>query len=260
MGSNVCDQNDTSAGVNGGPAHAPASEAVTFRPTASKLPPARALAWSLVLNVIFVGVFGFWVARRLASPGRPDGLQRMRADHFHDLVRGSKGADIVMLGDSNIQFAEWSELMNRPVANRGIAGDTIDDVRQRLEDVVVLRPKILFLLVGCNDLQRGATPQEVAQKHSALVRELQARLPTTRLVVQALLPIHRPQRTSPAAIAETNALLARAAEAEGVAFLDVGRALEDPTGQLDPRYSLDGLHVSGEGYRVWANMLLPLPP
>lgn len=255
----MIERDDAADPVEGEPRPAARAEAAGARPRPGPLRSRRALAWSLALNAVLVGAIGIGVARRLARPAQhPDAMRRMRVDHLRELAARSAAAEVVMLGDSLVQHAEWSELMGRPVANRGVAGDRVEQVRQRLADVAALRPRVLFLLVGVNDLGEGAAPEEVARRYAALLGELRAALPTTRLVAQALLPVRGQRRVTPSAISETNALLARAAEAQGAAWVDAGKALADPTGQLDPRYSLDGLHLTGAGYRAWADALRPL--
>jgi lysophospholipase L1-like esterase len=216
----------------------------------------------LVLNLILVCGAGLWVARgvvaRLIRPRNP--LQLMRASHFHELSQTTAGAEVVMVGDSLTQYAEWTELISRPAVNRGVADDTIEDVRTRLGDIVALRPKVLFLMIGVNDLERGATPPQVAERHATLVREIQAALPSTHVVVQSLLPVRAKRAGLQSAIAETNTFLARAAKVERVTWLDVGRALADTSGQLADRYTDDGMHLSGDGYRAWAETIRPLLP
>ena len=57
-----------------------------------------------------------------------------------------------------------------------------------------------------------------------------------------------------------NALIQPGVTAAGAEWLDVYPALADATGQLDPRYSSDGLHLSPAGYRAWAARLRPYLP
>ena len=178
---------------------------------------------------------------------------------FHGMTDGVR--DVVMLGDSLTQRGEWWELLGRPVANRGISSDTVADVEARLDDVVALQPKVLFLLVGVNDLARGVTPEALAARHAALVAELRRRIPETRLVVEPLLPIRDEVvesrgRTS-ATIRRTNELLRSAAGAD---WLDLHVKLADANGELDARYSFDGVHLTAAGYRVWAEALRPRLP
>ncbi|HEY6179651.1 MAG TPA: GDSL-type esterase/lipase family protein, partial [Kofleriaceae bacterium] len=63
-----------------------------------------------------------------------------------------------------------------------------------------------------------------------------------------------------ATVQRANALLAHAAAASGADWLDVNRLLADASGELDPRYSSDGLHLTAAGYRVWAGALRPYLP
>lgn len=221
---------------------------------------ARRLRWiaavSIALNLAAVAVFA---ARHRGprAPGLPS-REQARADLFHALA--GERRDVVMLGDSLTDRGEWSELLGRPVANRGIAADTIADVRARLDDVVALAPRTVFVLIGVNDLLNGATPEAMANDHAALVGELRRRLPQARIVVESLLPIRdeivaRDEPLASATVHEANQRLARAAAAAGVEWADVAVRLADASGELDARYSSDGLHLSGAGYRAWAEAL-----
>src|SRR5262245_32604332 len=221
---------------------------------------ARTVRWiaalSLAVNAAFAAVY---VARHLASPGHGRAPRELaRAALFRELATGAAAErEVVVLGDSLTERGEWAELLERPVANRGIAGDTVADVRARLDDIVALEPRTLFVLVGINDLAAGGWPAVLAIQHAALAIDLRRRLPRTRIVVESLLPIRdelvaRDDVLSNAAVRRTNDLLRRTTAGAGVEWLDVHAALADPTGELDPRYAIDGLHLSPAGHRAWA--------
>ncbi|HMG56575.1 MAG TPA: GDSL-type esterase/lipase family protein [Kofleriaceae bacterium] len=226
----------------------------------------RALGWiaalSLALNA--AGAIA-WTARHVRRrPPRPEiaSREQARAALFHALAGPAAHRDVVLLGDSLTERGEWWELLDRPAANRGIANDTIAGVRARLDDVVALAPRLVFVLIGVNDLMAGATPEAMAADHAALIAELRRRLPGARLVVESLLPIRdelvaddEPLTTQ--AVRRANQLLARGATAAGAEWLDVGARLADPGGELDPALSSDGLHLSAAGYRAWADALRP---
>jgi hexosaminidase len=40
-------------------------------------------------------------------------------------------------------------------------------------------------------------------------------------------------------------------------FIDLHSRFVDADGYLDPRYTNDGLHLTGEGYRLWRELLIP---
>jgi len=167
-----------------------------------------------------------------------------------------------LVGDSLTERGEWWELLERPVANRGVAGDTVAAVRARLDDVAALDPRIVFVLVGINDLLAGASPEALAARHASLIAELRGRLPRARIVAESLLPIRdelvaRDAELTSATVRRANELCRRGAAAAGADWLDLHARLADPEGELDPRYSSDGLHLSGAGYRAWAAAVLP---
>ena len=58
-------------------------------------------------------------------------------------------------------------------------------------------------------------------------------------------------------IAIVNRELAAWTTANRVMLLDLAPRLA-PGGELDMRYSYDGLHLNAEGYRVWRDCLAPL--
>ena len=49
----------------------------------------------------------------------------------------------------------------------------------------------------------------------------------------------------------------RLCEEKGVTYIDVWSALADGEGLLDKRYTNDGVHLVGEGYLVWRDVLKP---
>jgi hypothetical protein len=115
-----------------------------------------------------------------ALPPTDEGLPGVgpirRYDWFQKLWRERRAAwagqreqdrgAVVFLGDSITQ--QWGSGLDAAfpgieVANRGISGDTTRGVLIRLrDDVLVLDPQAIVLLIGTNDLEEGATPEMVA--------------------------------------------------------------------------------------------------
>lgn len=217
-------------------------------------------ALSLALNAVLAGL---WAASHL-RPRPVTGLrERQRSELFHALTTGPvTHRDVVVVGDSLTERGEWWELLDRPVANRGLAGDTVAAMRARLDDIVALDPRVVFVQIGINDLLAGASPEALAARHAALIRELRGRLPRARIVVESLLPIRDElvaldAELTSATVRRANELCRRGAADAGSDWLDLHARLAGPDGELDPRYSVDGLHLSGAGYRAWAAALVP---
>ncbi|MBP7985118.1 MAG: serine acetyltransferase, partial [Bacteroidaceae bacterium] len=84
-------------------------------------------------------------------------------DHYNDKVetfrkeRRVDSTDIVMLGNSLTEYAgNWSKLLGiKDVINRGIAGDDVDGIYNRLNQILSGHPKAIFLMIGIDDLTQN---------------------------------------------------------------------------------------------------------
>lgn len=158
-------------------------------------------------------------------------------------------ADIVMLGDSITQFGEWAELFPRSkIINRGIDGDTADGVLARLDEVIARKPKIVFLMIGINDLFLGVRPQVIAQHVRSVVARLNAN--GAHVVLQSTLPVTDNVKIN-AQVQELNALLR---QVPGVTFVDLHPLLA-PSGALLADYTWDGIHLNGVAYLIWRDTI-----
>src|SRR4051812_12410847 len=117
------------------------------------------------------------VNERAPGPGNSP-YYEARTAQFRDL-RGS--ADIVMLGDSLTEWGNWHELVPEfRVINRGIAGDTSSGVLDRLQEVIERRPKVVFVMVGTNDIGIQVPPDVLLSN----LREI-----VTRLRDESIIPV-----------------------------------------------------------------------
>lgn len=94
-----------------------------------------------------------WLRRVLA--GQPTGPEAVLVDgpYYKDRVsvfaQVSAPADVVMVGDSLTDGAEWHELLPRVrIANLGITGDTIFGIRQRLDSIKAAGAKTAMVMAG----------------------------------------------------------------------------------------------------------------
>ena len=202
-----------------------------------------------------------FIASQRASSFVPDDFYLRRVSHFARLNVGR--GDIVMLGDSLINGCEWHELLERPcVKNRGINGDTVEGVRQRVEGIMQGCPVKLFLMVGINDVSHNIAAQDVACSIIALVDYLHRLSPCTQVYVHSLLPfnaaIHYASLSGKEEVVlQINHLLSEAAEEFDYTYINLYPHFSTSAGVLDAEYSNDGLHLSGSGYALWARLLQP---
>lgn len=186
-----------------------------------------------------------------------------RASLFEKLP--TSPSDIVFLGNSITNGGEWAELFNDSrVKNRGISGDICMGVYDRLDPILEGKPAKLFLMIGINDMARDISPNTIVARTGMILDKIQSESPATRVYLQSLLPVnevygmfegHTKHREK---IPPLNARLQQLAESKGITYIDLfSRFVEPGTDQMDPAYSNDGLHLMGEGYMKWVEIVQP---
>jgi len=218
---------------------------------------------SLLANALFMVLAIVWGARHRANAGVAAAVQETyRRERLSVLAAlpPHEGAT-VFLGDSLTQRGEWAELLGDPsVQNRGVAGDTTVGVLARAADAAAHGPSRVFLMAGVNDLLAGEPPSAVADRYAKIVDALRAAAPSARLYCQSVLPVREglaaPAVTS-AGVRALNDAIARIAAGGSCTYVDLFSVLADSSGSLDERFTMDGVHLTGEGYAAWARAIAP---
>ncbi len=160
----------------------------------------------------------------------------------------------VVLGDS---LSLWLPMQQLPSSqlwlNQGISGDTTAGILKRLDPLKETSPSNIYVMAGVNDLKNGATDDQVAQNLQQIMRRLRQQHPQAQIHVQSILPasIGLP----PGRIRNLNERLARVAQTEQVAFLDIYPQFAAPNGQMIAQLTTDGIHLSPQGYALWQSIL-----
>lgn len=173
--------------------------------------------------------------------------------------------DIIFLGNSITNGGEWSELFqNCHVKNRGISGDTCEGVYDRLDALLKGKPSKIFLLIGTNNLGRGAKNEDVVAGVRKIVEKIKTDSPRTKLYLQSIFPTSDYYKLFSGHAARykdiplINEKLKELAGEAGITYIDVYSSLVDKaTGKMSNRYSNDGLHLLGSGYLRWVEVLKP---
>jgi lysophospholipase L1-like esterase len=212
-----------------------------------------ALLVSLVLNAT-AGVL--YLTRSRRPPPSADIYRAERVDLFARLVDHTH-VDIVLLGDSLTDRGEWHELLGTGVGNRGISGDTIAGARARIASVIALKPKLVAIMIGINDLLGGASVEYCAARYAELLAALAPLQPTTQIIVQSVLPVGRDVGLSNDTIRQLNDRLRALCATSGCRFLDLVPAFATSDHALARELTTDGVHLNGHGYARWAEQLRP---
>ncbi|MCC7467435.1 MAG: hypothetical protein IT261_14235 [Saprospiraceae bacterium] len=218
---------------------------------------------SLLINVLGICLalfavqrLGGWKYTWLKLQRQTAGLYHHRLEHFERLDE-QPGA-IIFLGDSQTEQAEWHELFGDkpPVLNRGISGDYVQGVLDRLPEVLRHKPSKIILLIGVNDLIFGSRVEDIEAVYSKIVAQIRTQSSQTELYLLSLLPVNNDQRksgTNNTRISALNNRIAGISRTYALPFVDIATTLKDAEGNLAERFSEDGLHLNGLGYQVWKN-------
>lgn len=164
---------------------------------------------------------------------------------------------VVFMGDSITEG--WSQLYpeffdGQPFINRGISGQVTAQMLVRFrEDVLDLRPSIVFILAGTNDiaLNQGPIPLETVAGHIESMAELAWAHGIDPVICSVLPASHYPWRegVDPSTeIPKLNAMLKSYSERMGFPFLDYFGAMTDGNNGLRDDLTSDAVHLTKEGY------------
>ena len=185
-----------------------------------------------------------------------------RASLFSKLAITPK--DIVFIGNRITNGAEWSELFpQKRVKNRGISGDTSEGVYDRLAPIVKGKPAKIFIFIGINDISRGIQVETIILNMKRIVEKIQNESPKTKIYIQSILPVNPDfgmfkDHQKPQLIKEINQQYQNIAKEYKVNYIDLySYFLEEGTDKMNKNYTNDGLHLLGEGYLLWSEIIKP---
>lgn len=168
----------------------------------------------------------------------------------------------IFFGDSITDGNEWSEFFkNKKVINRGISGDTTEGLLYRLPEILRHNPKAVFILIGTNDLAGGVNPETILLNIFKISDEIKKKVPKTYVYVQSILPVSdnykyfaNHVKNNPS-IDQLNEKLKSDASKHNYTFIDINSLMKSTDGKLDSMFTNDGLHLSGQGYKTWAEAI-----
>jgi lysophospholipase L1-like esterase len=202
--------------------------------------------------------------------------KREKLKRFHILNPFSKKGQILLVGSSLMeQFPVYEFLQTHPIQsavyNRGVGGITTSEFLGMLETCVFeLEPARIFINIGTNDIQGlDYCEEDLIARYRLILEKIQARLPEATIFLLAYYPVNELddfgspiakewlQTRTNARIRSANAQAEKLAGQLGCHYLDVNARLLDERQQLKREYSVEGVHLYGNAYRIIFDALLP---
>lgn len=189
-------------------------------------------------------------------------LNRFKEENLH--LPTSRVCDdrVVFIGNSITQ--QWIETVpeyfeGRNYINRGIGGQTTPQMLIRFrQDVVKLRPKVVVILAGTNDIAGNTGPSSLEMIEDNIHSMVEvAHANGIEVVLCSVTPAYeyswrREVKDVPEKIMELNSRLKKYASISGSVYCDYFTALADERNGLPSSLSGDGVHLNSDGYAIMA--------
>jgi lysophospholipase L1-like esterase len=203
--------------------------------------------------------------------------QQQKVERYRRLNKFVKPGQILFVGSSLMEQFPINELamdLNLPyiIYNRGIGGYTTTDLQQVLDVCVYdLKPKHIFINIGTNDLNApDYSLESLMQRYENILQSIKENLPEARLHLMAYYPVNEPigladpfmggafkLRTNKR-IREANEAVKALAEKMGGKYYDFNSGITDADGNQKAEYTIEGMHIYGDGYMEVLQQMLPV--
>ena len=144
----------------------------------------------------------------------------------------------------------------RPYINRGISGQTTPQMLVRFRaDVINLKPAVVLILAGTNDIAGNTGPSTLKMIEDNIVSMAEiAKANGIEVVLSSVLPVYdypwKPGLEPAEKIATLNKFLKNYAEENGAIYLDYYSSMVDERKGMKEEYASDGVHPNEAGYKV----------
>jgi lysophospholipase L1-like esterase len=162
---------------------------------------------------------------------------------------------LMLVGDSMIEFFDWQERFpDLEVNNLGRSGESVEELQIRAQDIVDRygAPDLVLVMIGTNNVAMENFTFQSA--YEDILATFQEAYPEAALVVNSLLPMELGY-LAPDTVSRINSSLQSLAVGSGLFYLDACTKLVYNSGRVLEGLLEDEVHLSYQGYRVWADVL-----
>lgn len=201
---------------------------------------------------------------------RTDSRPSARHETINARIRELRGqVDLIFVGDSITQGWEsngkevWAKHYgHRRAANLGVGGDRTQHVLWRLENgnLEGIQPKVAVVMIGTNNVPgRPDLPADsvghIAEGVRAVVAKLQEKVPGIKILLLGIFPRGKDPNPARGNVLQVNQILQKLHDGKKVWYLDFGYKFVDEDGTIPKAIMPDYLHLSREGYQIWADSI-----
>lgn len=175
-------------------------------------------------------------------------------------IKVKNNDNFVFLGDSITDWYPIKELYDDlPIINSGVAGYTTDDILENLDDMVTIyNPTKVFILIGTNDIEKDKSEEEISKNIKKIVDNILKKRPNTKIYIESIYPINNTDdekinhdmvgKRDNKKIRNINKKIKKYCESKNYTYINMYDELLDKDGNLDLKYTEEGLHLTDLGY------------
>ena len=186
-------------------------------------------------------------------------LNRFKSENANQVLPTPGEKRVVFMGNSITEG--WVNLHPEFFAgkfyiNRGISGQTTPQMLLRFRaDVIKLKPKVVVILAGTNDIAGNTGPSTLEMIEDNIISMAQlAKANDIKVILCSVLPVYdypwKPGLEPAEKIIALNKLIKTFADKSGMIYLDFFSVMVDERKGLKAEYSKDGVHPNEAGYNV----------
>ena len=152
-----------------------------------------------------------------------------------------------------IEFYDWQKRFPAHKAvNLGVAGETVEGLLSRIDRITKEHPSadLIFIMTGLNNI--AMDDFGFLGSYKKILEKLSPAYPSAKIFMNSILPVIV-DFISNETIQNVNKSLKELAGETDIEFLDIYNLYVDDQGRSIKAYLLDdGVHLSDNGYEVWA--------
>ena len=163
-----------------------------------------------------------------------------------------KWRDLMLVGDSMIEFFDWQERFpDHQVNNLGRSGESVEELLVRAPQIVerFAAPDLVLVMIGTNNV--AMENFTFLPAYEDILETFQGAYPDAVIVVNSLLPMEL-SYLAPDTVPRVNSSLESIAASYGAIYLDACTPMVDKTGRVREDILEDEVHLTFQGYKVWA--------
>jgi lysophospholipase L1-like esterase len=201
-----------------------------------------------------------WIKKNFDQPPMDwPNMKRFKDDNSKVNTPKTNENRVVFMGNSITEG--WSRtdpsfFEGKPYINRGISGQTTPQMLLRFrQDVIDLKPKVVVILAGTNDIAGNTGPMTLEQSMDNIISMAQlAKANGIKVAISSVIPAYdfrwRPGLEPAEKIVALNKMIKDYCNKNNIVYIDYHSAMKDERNGLRKELGEDGVHPNMEGYKI----------